>query len=283
LYGPSGNGYYFDTANHNLLLGKNDAALTLPAFDFKVKKIKVYGNEYASGSVTFNICVGSSAVSTEVTSAQVPHEFIIDAEKQEAGTIYVLKVTNSNNTRISKIEIFGYDNTTEVLAANGYATYVTTHAVEFEEGDAYAVTIDGGVAKLTQVTQVPKNTPVLLKGAGVKKPAVLENAPAAITTDLHVSIGGDPGANAYVLANKTEHGVGFYKWNGGSLTSGKVYLQAATPAHEFIGFDGETTGVVSVAKPQTTNTAEYYDLQGRRVAQPTKGLYIVNGKKVIVK
>ena len=282
LYGPTGNGYYFDTANLNLLLGKNDATLTLPTFDFKVKKIKVYGSEYASGSVTFNIYVGSSAVSTEVSSAQVTHEFIIDAEKQDAGTIYVLKVTNGNNTRISKIEVFGYDNTVEVLAANGYATYVTTHAVEFEEGDAYAVTIEGGVAKLTEVTQVRKNTPVLLKGAGVKKPAVLENAPAAITTDLHVSTGGDPGANAYVLANKA-HGVGFYKWNGGSLTSGKVYLQATTPAHEFIGFDGETTGVQELKNSRIEEMKSFYDLMGRKVVQPTKGLYIVNGKKVIIK
>ena len=50
LQGSTGNGYYFDT--NNVLLGKNGATLTLPAFPFKVSKIKVYGTSGASASVT---------------------------------------------------------------------------------------------------------------------------------------------------------------------------------------------------------------------------------------
>lgn len=268
----------------SLLFGKENATLTLPAFDFNVSKLKVYGYSTASGKVTFNVFVGSGAVSTEVTSSKVEHEFEIAADKQAAGTVYVIKVTNDNNCQISKIEVFGYDNK-EVTAA-GYATYVTEHNVEFVEGDAYAVTIDGGVAKLTPVTQVRKNVPVLLKGAGVKTIDVIEETPAAITTDLKVSTGGEP-SNAYVLANKT-YGVGFYKWNGGSLTSGKVYLDASTSAHEleFIGFEdesGDVTGIEATLKSNEVKNNIFFNLAGQRVAQPTKGLYIVNGKKVIIK
>ena len=47
---------------------------------------------------------------------------------------------------------------------------------------------------------------------------------------------------------------------------------------------GETTGIMSVDNGQlTVDSSEVYNLNGQRVAQPTKGLYIVNGKKVIIK
>ena len=182
-------------------------------------------------------------------------------------------------------ELYSIKYATKYVTDAGYATYVAEFDMEFDEGDAFAVTVDGGVAKLTGVTKVKENTPVLLKGEGYKNVIALDETPAAITTDLKVSTGGDP-ADAYVLANKGGK-VGFYKWNGGSLTSGKVYLYApGLSAHEYIAFDGEesgdVTGINEIAADKTFN-GEFFNLAGQRVAQPTKGLYIVNGKKVIIK
>ena len=54
-------------------------------------------------------------------------------------------------------------------------------------------------------------------------------------------------------------------------------------AREFFLFDEETTGVNTLNGERKTMNGEYYDLQGRKVAQPAKGLYIVNGKKVVIK
>ena len=53
----------------------------------------------------------------------------------------------------------------------------------------------------------------------------------------------------------------------------------------YIDFDGETTGINATLndKGQMTNDKVVYNLAGQRVAQPTKGLYIVNGKKIIIK
>ena len=65
------------------------------------------------------------------------------------------------------------------------------------------------------------------------------------------------------------------------------YIPGSTQAREFVlnTDDETTTGIIS-----TTDSTDYtdkadaiYDLQGRRVAQPTKGLYIVNGRKVVIK
>ena len=47
---------------------------------------------------------------------------------------------------------------------------------------------------------------------------------------------------------------------------------------------GDTTGIEhNIAQPSTLDAQPYYDLNGRRVAEPTKGVYIQNGKKVVIK
>ena len=89
--------------------------------------------------------------------------------------------------------------------------------------------------------------------------------------------------NMYVLNNGTQ-GVGFYKLKDGkSLSPGKAYLYyTGSLAREFFGFD-EATGIDATLMNSEKVDGVVYDLQGRRVAQPTKGLYIVNGKKVVIK
>lgn len=93
----------------------------------------------------------------------------------------------------------------------------------------------------------------------------------------------DP-STIYVLNNGSQ-GVGFYKLASGSkLGANKAYLRyegSGASAREFIGFD-EATGIEGVSVNENFENGEVYDLQGRRVAQPAKGLYIVNGKKVFI-
>lgn len=89
----------------NLIMGKKDATLSLPAFDFDVEKI-VLGETSGSKSVTFNVFVGNTAVSTEVTSCKIAQTFNIKDGYQSAGNIYTIKVTSTDNLQISKIEIY---------------------------------------------------------------------------------------------------------------------------------------------------------------------------------
>jgi hypothetical protein len=64
----------------------------------------------------------------------------------------------------------------------------------------------------------------------------------------------------------------------------RAYFTIPTSASMLdIDFDSETTGVSVVKGNMADGISEYYDLQGRKVANPTKGLYIVNGKKVVIK
>ena len=98
-----------------------------------------------------------------------------------------------------------------------------------------------------------------------------------------------PGENDYYVLNKKGAGIGFYKLsNTGTIGANKAYLSYNNPeggsinAREFIGFE-EATGLKAIDNGQLTIDNVVYDLQGRRVSQPTKGLYIVNGKKVVIK
>ena len=91
-------------------------------------------------------------------------------------------------------------------------------------------------------------------------------------------------ADHYVLSNG--HDFVLVK-DAGTLAAGKCWVQLEkSPANAralSIVFEGETTGISTVKTDADTKDAAVYDLQGRRVMQPTKGLFIVGGKKVVVK
>ena len=73
--------------------------------------------------------------------------------------------------------------------------------------------------------------------------------------------------------------------NGNTVPAGKAYLQILTAnvgAREFFWFDDDVTAIDAVENNQKMD-GQAYNLAGQRIAQPTKGLYIVNGKKYIVK
>ena len=76
--------------------------------------------------------------------------------------------------------------------------------------------------------------------------------------------------------------------SGVTLSAYKSYLLASNvpslaSSLTFGFYDDETTGITDVKINTENGTTQYYDLSGRRVTHPTKGLYIVNGKKVIIK
>lgn len=85
----------------------------------------------------------------------------------------------------------------------------------------------------------------------------------------------------------------FYKWVKGDAKSNSAYLQLKNPSSNataaktviYLDWFGDTTGIHGMTAPsQVTSGKTYYTLDGRKVTSPTqKGIYIINGKKIIIK
>ena len=149
-----------------------------------------------------------------------------------------------------------------------------------------ATTLFGGEgALLTAESAGPFSIPVASSASADTD----NNDLVAITEKVQLAQEPVTGYTAYVLTNKkadgSEGSLAFYKVNssGTWCAAGTAYLKVAKVggAPDYIPF-GETTGIENVSHEAVINN-QYYTLDGRRVAQPTKGLYIVNGKKVIIK
>ena len=163
----------------------------------------------------------------------------------------------------------------------------------------FKVTLSGDELTMHEVVDkiTQENSGYVLKTTGGNPVMTLTNSVTSNTINSHlqgvaVAEGTTSDGTMYVLNDGT-HGVGFYKLTyGKTLGVGKAYLQYGDPepdpeqggsqAREFFGF-GNTTGINDVRGQKEDVRGEYYDLQGRRVSHPTKGLYIVNGKKVVIK
>ena len=207
--------------------------------------------------------------------------YITQIKFNVAGT-YRMGECSASNTYLAKVTDLNYATYGSV---NDAIDYSATSGLK-----AYIAKVDSNKVKLTEVKKVPANTAVVLyaKTAGTYTLSTTTEATEDVSANqLHISDGtveGD-GSSIYVLANGSND-VGFYLVeNGSAITAGKAYLKVTSGAPQFIGFGGDTTGINEElrVKSEEFATAQYYDLQGRHVAQPTKGLYIVNGKKVIIK
>lgn len=177
-----------------------------------------------------------------------------------------------------------------------YATYRTTEKLDFTNTgvSAYTAAIDGSSVKLTKISdgvvEAGKGVVLYSGTAGTYDIPVTTAAATVTNTGLLISDGtkATKDNNTYVLGKKNEI-VGFYRWVGAeSLPAGRVYLNGgASAARDYLefAFDDEATGMRDAVHHDKVEirTDVVYDLQGRRVAQPGKGLYIVNGKKIVIK
>jgi len=184
-------------------------------------------------------------------------------------------------------------------AAEGYGTFSSQYDVTVPEGltAKYASAVAGGKITWEEfgANGIPAGQGALLEGTAGKDykftPATSAEAPSvnhmkAINEKIKLPQTEDSNTN-YILTKSTVNGedaLGFYKVNaeGSWCAAGTAYLSVLSQhAPEFIVL-GETTGIANVNRENVSDN-QYYMLDGRRVAQPTKGLYIVNGKKVIIK
>ena len=181
------------------------------------------------------------------------------------------------------------------FSSAGYLTWVATADIDFSQTEgvtAYQIT-EATTKRITmeEVDKVPAGAAVMLKGSGTKTLTrttdveALSGNQMLACTDGSVTGNGVNGVtktDVYVLGNG-KSGLGFYMLSG-TLQAGKGYLsvsQGTGNAKSFIAFE-VTTGVDAV-DANGTNDGAVYNLQGIRVANPQKGIYVKNGKKFVGK
>lgn len=245
-------------------------------------------------------CITQAKQDNALSQTKVPQSVIDDAENllnttkadYEAGNVAdanVAAVISSLEAMEQQLdEAVEVAQVTVTIGETGYATFFSAQPVSFvgTELKAFTATFnsDYSSVKLEEVTEIPANTPVIVQGAKGAYQLNIATAPATPdSNDLIVVEAGGSYATLFVLANKSL-GVGFYKWTGTDLPVGKVALNVPAAARDFIGFEGDvTTGIMSAAWLNASGMT-IYDLQGHKVDQVVKkGLYIVNGRKVVVK
>ena len=223
----------------------------------------------------------------EAIEAPAPTEGWLEGKQGLFWNIWGQGKDKGNTFNLTSIKVYEVKNLCSVtVGAAGWTTFSYNKAIGLGAINAYSAKYESGYVKLTKVTAAPANTGVIIEAApGTYKIPTLESAAPLDDNELLVSDGSivGNGSTIYALTKKDDK-VGFMKVKDGvKIPAGKAYLNVAGGgARDFLGFDDETTGIEAVEQAAKADN-QYFNLAGQRVAQPTKGLYIVNGKKVIIK
>ena len=288
-----------------------------------IQAIKVYAMRNANGNVT---TIGTTSGHTRKSSSNriIPrHTYDYDSGVGMMSEHVITKDDPDNTCQFTiadqcrlYVEVYA-DVELATLDNYGYATFASTYPLDLANMSAttaptaYKAAVSGTKVNFTEVSEaVAANTGILLQGGAgetVTIPLAATGTDISATNAFKVNTTGAimDGANTtdnyFFAMKKNQETLTFATFNPTALAipANKAYLEVAKSnfgggARElsFSFGDGNTTSISAIDNSKQTVNC-YYDLQGRRVAQPTKGLYIVrsaegrlqgkNGKKVVIK
>ena len=201
-----------------------------------------------------------------------------------------------DNWTLTKIE-----SVSATIGSTGYTTFASSYPLDLSNLPDGITAYTASVVGESEVTFTPATTAVAA-GTGL-----LLNGTADTSYDIPVVASGEiisgnkmvgcpaatdltPSESYYVLVNNNGTAEfrplsGTYTNNKVTIPAGKAYLDvnAGTARALSIALDNEEVTGINNVQGSGVKTQSYYNLNGQRVAQPTKGLYIINGRKVVVK
>lgn len=281
----------FDETDDYLILKLNE--------DPGMVRFAIKGNTFSGG--TFKVQTSEDGMNyidlktLEIDNSEAYENLVLDPSVRYIKWIYTDKV--NGNVGLGDIQVSKRQNVS--VSSAKYATFSSTNSINFtEEDNVYAyiakATANGEEITFERTYKVPANTGVLLyseNGAVSLSMPILLGNPSDVTGNLFVaateeiaSLQSESDNKVNYILNNGGQGIGFYKAAGQKVGAGKAYLAVpgSTNIRGFISFDfsDPTTGV-AVVKNELQGEAAY-DMQGRRVNTPKNGLYIINGKKVLL-
>ena len=257
----------------------------------KVKKVGFVMSTNGTGN-TIAVQVGSTSFEnnddTSVTLTNGMSNEELEFTGEATGNIVVSCSDANKSIYFKSITVEFESSITATLNGSGYATFCSQYPLDFSDYatadySAWQVTgVSGDKITFEQITgSVKGGTGILLMGtAGAT--VTLNSVASSNTLSTNKLVG--TLAPTYVAADEFYglSGNEFVKVNAGTVPAGKALLSAAEVGGVkalSLEFEG-TDGISETVKSEKMNNA-IYDLSGRRVVKPTKGLYIVNGKKIV--
>ncbi|MBQ9187079.1 MAG: hypothetical protein IJ144_04545 [Prevotella sp.] len=231
----------------------------------------------ASGDVLDMTLVASDQISTGRQQIVLKRQILNDAA--------------INEYRFDDAEL-PFDTEIDVTVSDlGYATFSWPRDLDFTNAgvQAFIATEANDNLLLQPVEKVPAGTGIVLKGdAGTYNPQTIDEATDDVSGNLLTGTASASytveGTNTYVLSKNSDDTPGFRRAAEGlEIAKYKAYLTLTDGlARSFFGFaDNTTTGITYTQR--SAGDAQVFDLSGRRVQQPGRGLYIMDGKVVVVK
>lgn len=282
------------SSNSASAYAKDDVVFTtLPAGKYKLTSVVYKGS---SSNATFSYKAGEKVIFTHTATninsdTKTSEEFTLN----ESTPISLVKGGNDKQG-IDFIYIQRTGDATETVSVTdaGFATYATKYNVEVPNDKnvkVMTVTVNEGnsTIKLHEIpakTVIPAKTGILVKApTGDCNFVVTSEAGTELTNnDLKAATENVTSYDDKFFAlTKLGEKVGFaLVANGVVIPAGKAYLEVpAATAAKFFSLDGEATGINSVKTAKADGA--YYTLEGVKTTKPVKGLYIHNGKKIVVK
>ncbi len=271
--------------------------ITLTAPDGYVIDGYSVGGRYYTGSETYTLTAeDGTSVAVNLGASGTPGYLTTGGLNAKSTTI-TFSNSNSSNSRYACLTHFtvtlraATDIALTACGGRSYATLFLSDGVTMtEDVIAYKISLNGEWAVPVELGQeIPASTPVMLCSETAKTSAkAIYNGSATADVGGNLLAGNSvkQHVDGYVL-NIVEGVPGFYKLSAsGKLNANRAYLPTSVVTGNVKGFafnwdieDGMETTVPGV---QSLDKA-VYDLSGRRIEKPTRGVYIVNGKKVVVK
>ena len=293
----------FGDATINKAIITHDIDISDMFYNSKVKEVELPSDMSSIGDYAFYGCTTLNKV---ISKAPVPPTVSSTgfSSFNYTANLYIpygyLNSYNSAEYWQNFNNISYYDVDILTMPTTNICTYSSTYDLDFTNVEgltAYVISsfnAGEGTLTLTPATTVKAGEGLLLKGnAGeyvvprTTTDATYTNYLVGVPTTTSISPTEGDYTN-FVLANGT-HGVNFYALSKtGNISAGKAYLKLPTAdinkSNLSRGFVIDDNGTTSISTPIRNEYDDMlYDLQGRRVNKPSKGLYIMNGKKVIIK
>jgi len=251
---------------------------------------------HAEGNETENASAATT-LSTLVSAAEMGKAFIGEAKAQELKDMASSMLEDKSQYGTDRENVTN-DLTLSIelpeaikLAADGYSTYCSENRLDISKTTGVTAYIVNNVTETTvelqEVSVIPAETGFILKGTGsalydlYKTEGVADDVSG---NQLHGTLT-ETLAPSNTFALSTKQGVtGFYPVNTGlMIPAHKAYLTATGSMARSLSIDGKVTGILNVDSYVNAIPAEYYSIHGIKVERPTKGIYIRNGKKVVIK